>query len=160
NEKVIIRAGPQTIPHFFHYQKSECPSVEGGEGAYHEKGKLLLYHWLKKQHTNVFLEKHLPQINQQPDLLLLTKNKKNTIKYQNTYVFLEKHLPQIKQRPDLLLLTKNKKIAIEYQCVRIPIKLLLKRNKGYQQLGIKPIWILGANQMKRMGQNSLKLDPF
>ncbi|HLR52686.1 MAG TPA: competence protein CoiA family protein [Candidatus Avamphibacillus sp.] len=127
NEKVIIRAGPQTIPHFFHYQKSECPSVEGGEGAYHEKGKLLLYHWLKKQHTNVFLEKHLPQIN---------------------------------QRPDLLLLTKNKKIAIEYQCVRIPIKLLLKRNKGYQQLGIKPIWILGANQMKRMGQNSLKLDPF
>src|SRR5699024_5066829 len=101
--------------------------VEGGEGAYHEKGKLLLYQWFKKQNKHVFLEKHLPEIN---------------------------------QRPDLLLIINNKKIAIEFQCARIPINLLLKRNRGYQQMGIQPIWILGANQMKRMGQNSFKVDPF
>lgn len=127
HDKVIVRAGPHTTPHFAHYKKSKCPSMKGGEGPYHEKGKLLLYKWLKRQNINVSLEKFIPEIN---------------------------------QRPDLYLLINDKKIVIEFQCARIPIQDIQKRNKGYKDLGINPIWILGANQFKRSGYNHLKVDPF
>lgn len=82
HEKVIIRAGPQTIPHFAHYRKTLCPSAEGGEGPYHEKGKMLLYQWLKKQKMNVTLEKYLPQISQRPDISLKMKQKEIAIEFQ------------------------------------------------------------------------------
>lgn len=89
HEKVIIRAGSETIPHFAHYSKSECPSVKGGEGPYHEKGKLLLYEWLKQQRINVSLEKYLPEINQRPDLYLIIKNKKIALEFQCSRIPIE-----------------------------------------------------------------------
>src|SRR5690625_1270712 len=61
NRQVIIKAGSRMIPHFAHKSTLHCPSSEGGEGAYHEKGKLLLYQWLKSQHLQVELEAHLPE---------------------------------------------------------------------------------------------------
>src|SRR5690625_1025051 len=82
HEKVIIRAGPHTIPHFAHYKTSTCASLKGGEGPYHEQGKLLLYKWLKKQHLNVTLEKFLLEINQRPDLYLNINGKEIVIEFQ------------------------------------------------------------------------------
>jgi|SRR5690625_1793866 len=67
---VIIKAGPQVIPHFAHRSISNCLSKHQGESPYHERGKLLLYQWLKKQHLNVALEPYIPVIRQQPDLLI------------------------------------------------------------------------------------------
>ncbi|MBT2215439.1 competence protein CoiA [Virgibacillus dakarensis] len=126
-EKVVIKAGSKMIPHFAHRAKVNCPSHEGGEGAYHEKGKLMLYKWLKQQKLNVQLEEYLSEI---------------------------------KQRPDLLVTIDNKKIAVEYQCTRISLKEIRKRNEGYRQLGIQPIWIIGANRFKRLSRYQIKLDNF
>ena len=47
-QSVIVRAGPKVIPHFAHRKGSNC-SIQGGEGAYHQKGKLLLYDWFINQ---------------------------------------------------------------------------------------------------------------
>src|SRR5690625_1434985 len=126
-ELVMIKAGQKVIPHFAHYPKSKCAEARGGEGPYHERGKLLLYQWLKSQHLQVELEPYLRHI---------------------------------KQQPDLLLTINDKRIAIEYQCARIPIEDIQKRNKGYEQAGIIPIWILGAKQFKRQGKFHLKIDQF
>lgn len=126
-ELVMIKAGKKTIPHFAHYPKSKCPGARGGEGPYHEKGKLLLYQWLQSQYLDVELEPYLKEI---------------------------------KQQPDLLLIINNKRIAIEYQCARIPIGDIQRRNDGYKQAGIIPIWILGAKQFKRQGKSHLKIDHF
>ncbi|GGJ95211.1 competence protein [Lentibacillus kapialis] len=81
-EPVIVKAGSKMIPHFAHKSKSSCPVREGGEGPYHEKGKLLLYQWLKYQRLDVELEVYLPSINQRPDLLINLKHKKVAIEYQ------------------------------------------------------------------------------
>lgn len=126
-EPVIIRAGPRVIPHFAHQTNSHCSKHEGGEGAYHQQGKLLLYDWLKKQNISTELEAYIPLIN---------------------------------QRPDLLIRMKKRMIAIEYQCATIPLDLIKKRNIGYQQANIIPIWILGANQFKRMSNNRLQINAF
>lgn len=125
--EVIIRAGPVTIPHFAHRTTADCPSTAGGEGSYHEKGKLLLYQWLKKHNVNVQLEPYLHDVKQQPDVLL--------------------HL-------------KKRMIAIEYQCTKISITELQKRNKGYINAGITPIWILGAHLFKRSGTHRLRVNSF
>ena len=79
---VIIKAGEKTIPHFAHARKANCLSQGGGEGSYHNKGKLLLYQWLKSQHLHVALEKYLPDIQQQPDVLLSVLNRKIAIEFQ------------------------------------------------------------------------------
>ncbi|WP_029267952.1 competence protein CoiA [Virgibacillus alimentarius] len=81
-EEVIIKAGSKIIPHFAHKSAQYCPSSEGGEGPYHEKGKLLLYRWLKKQQLQVELEAYVPEIHQRPDLLLRINDKKIAIEYQ------------------------------------------------------------------------------
>lgn len=126
-EHLIIKAGKTMVPHFAHYPKSKCPKGKGGEGAYHERGKLLLYQWLQSQYLDVELEPYLKEI---------------------------------KQQPDLLLKINDKRIAIEYQCARIPIGHIQRRNEGYKQVGIIPIWIVGARQFKRQGKFHLKLDQF
>lgn len=93
-EKVIVKAGPKTIPHFAHRSAVHCPSAEGGEGAYHEKGKLLLYLWLKHQRLNAELEVYIPEIRQRPDILLMINEKKIAIEFQCAKV----QTGQIKQR--------------------------------------------------------------
>ncbi|WP_164669460.1 competence protein CoiA [Virgibacillus doumboii] len=82
NEEVIAKAGSQMIPHFAHRSKSNCPSQEGGEGSYHEKGKMLLFQWLKHQNLDVQLEAYLPEIKQRPDILVRLKHKAVAIEYQ------------------------------------------------------------------------------
>lgn len=78
---VIVRAGPKVIPHFAHETDAVC-SVRGGEGAYHQKGKLLLYEWLKKQYRTTQLERYLPEIKQRPDIFIELKNRRIAIEFQ------------------------------------------------------------------------------
>ncbi|WP_373895697.1 competence protein CoiA [Virgibacillus sp. CBA3643] len=93
-QQVIIKAGTKVIPHFAHRSITNCPNHEGGEGAYHEKGKLLLYNWLIHQKLDVQLEAFIPEINQRPDLLLKLNRKRIAIEYQCARVPVE----QIRQR--------------------------------------------------------------
>lgn len=124
HQRVLIKAGVKMIPHFAHRSIAACPSGEGGEGMYHETGKLLLYRWLKQQGLSVKLEVYLPQI---------------------------------RQRPDILLRIRDKAIAIEFQCAPISIEEVRKRNIGYKQAGITPIWILGENRLQRISKTHFKL---
>jgi competence protein CoiA len=89
NQKVIIKAGIKTVAHFAHLSIAKCPSYEGGEGIYHEKGKLLLYQWLKSQGLSVQLEVYLPEIRQRPDLLLNIHSKKIVIEFQCAAISME-----------------------------------------------------------------------
>lgn len=88
-EPLMIKAGKLTIPHFAHYSNDKCPSNKGGEGSYHEQGKLLLYQWLKSQHLDVKLEPYLKEIQQQPDLLLILNDKRIAIEYQCARINIE-----------------------------------------------------------------------
>ncbi|WP_010649994.1 competence protein CoiA [Oceanobacillus massiliensis] len=81
-QPVIMKAGIKMIAHFAHQSISDCPSSEGGEGIYHEQGKLILYEWLKKHAMNVQLETYLPLIKQRPDILLSINDKKIAIEFQ------------------------------------------------------------------------------
>ncbi|SCB86625.1 competence protein CoiA [Weissella bombi] len=64
-------------------------------------------------------------------------------------VRLEPWLSKIKQRPDLMLRKGNQWFVIEFQCATISIKNVQKRTKGYQQLKLKVIWILGEPYQKK-----------
>lgn len=81
-EKVILRAGEKVIPHFAHTAQANCPSTSGGEGPYHEQGKLLLYQWLTKQKIEVELELYIPEIKQRPDFLIHINGKRIALEYQ------------------------------------------------------------------------------
>lgn len=82
------------------------------------------------------------------------------LRRQRIHVELEKYLKDINQQPDLLLTIQQKKIAIEYQCTRISIEHIQRRNKGYQQAGITPIWILGPKQFYKRSTYEVKVDEF
>ncbi|WP_017470553.1 competence protein CoiA [Amphibacillus jilinensis] len=81
----------------------------------------------------------------------------NWLKKQGYVVDLEVYLKPIKQRADLLMNYGSRMVAIEYQCAKITTQEIIKRTKGYQSVGITPIWILGSSQMNRQGKAILKL---
>lgn len=86
-EKVIIRAGPQTTPHFAHVPSSSCTLKGGGESEYHFQAKLKLFRWLQSQSfPDVELEPYLPTINQRPDLLFSYGNKQIVIEFQSATI--------------------------------------------------------------------------
>lgn len=84
----------------------------------------------------------------------------NWLTKQNLAVELESYIKEIKQRPDLLLHIGKKRIAIEYQCATISRELLKARTEGYRSVGIYPLWILGANQLKRKSAHKLRINTF
>jgi len=124
--KLVIKAGTKMIPHFAHRTTENCPNHVGGEGVYHERGKLDLFTLFKSLNLNVKLECFFPEI---------------------------------KQRADLLIQFKKKRLAIEYQCATIPVSEIVSRTKGYQSIGVTPLWILGGNRMRRLGKQGLFLTP-
>lgn len=80
------------------------------------------------------------------------------LKRQHLDVALEQYVPEINQRPDLLLHIRGKIIAIEYQCAQIPQEEVYLRIDGYTKAGIIPIWILGANRLKRRTSIHYRVD--
>ncbi|MEN1967222.1 competence protein CoiA family protein [Lentibacillus sp. N15] len=81
-ERVVVKAGTKMVAHFAHLKKENCPSSEGGEGAYHAKGKLMLFEWLQRLRLDVQLEAYLPEIKQRPDLLITIDHKQIAVEYQ------------------------------------------------------------------------------
>jgi len=81
-EEVILRSGEKVTAHFAHRSHSSCPSSAGGESAYHQQGKLLLYEWLTRQRLTVELEVYLPEIQQRPDFLLHLNGRRIAMEYQ------------------------------------------------------------------------------
>lgn len=80
NEKLILKIGTEITPHFSHSSVSTCSG--GGEGEIHERGKWLLYSWLKKSYEDVVLESYVREINQRPDILLTIASKKYAVEFQ------------------------------------------------------------------------------
>lgn len=79
---------------------------------------------------------------------------------QNIPAYLEHYLPDINQYPDIHFTFRKKPFAIEYQCAKIPSKELLQRSIGLQKMKIYPLWILGANRLRRIGSYAMKIDAF
>lgn len=79
---VIAKTGAKKIPHFAHAVSADCVSGSGGEGLYHEQGKLLIYQWLEQQGLEVQLEAYIQEISQRPDILLTLNGRKIAIEYQ------------------------------------------------------------------------------
>ncbi|WP_100373494.1 competence protein CoiA [Bacillus sp. FJAT-45037] len=82
------------------------------------------------------------------------------LKNQGLKVALEVYLPLIRQRPDLLFKDQDQLYALEYQCSPIDLPQLEKRTRGYKQLGMIPIWILGGNRLTRLGSNTYTIKAF
>lgn len=60
----------------------------------------------------------------------------------NIEVKLEPYFKELSQRPDLLVINNGKNIPIEFQCSTIPVNQIELRTKGYESIGMKPIWLL------------------
>ena len=75
---------------------------------------------------------------------------------------LEPYLQDIKQRPDILV-QAHEKVALEFQCSKITPDVIRKRNLGYQNSNIQPLWIIKTPDLadfpsKSIG--SMKIAPF
>ncbi|GAB2532959.1 competence protein CoiA [Gracilibacillus alcaliphilus] len=79
-QPLIIKAGSKKSPHFAHRVDKGC--ALSGESSYHDEGKKDIYVWLKRQGYKVYLEHHIAEINQRPDILLEIANKRIAIEYQ------------------------------------------------------------------------------
>lgn len=80
--KVYLKIGSVKRPHFAHETNSTCRARQTGESEYHKRGKKLIYHWLKQQGLNVYLEKYLKDINRIPDIYLEIDKTKLVLEYQ------------------------------------------------------------------------------
>ncbi|MBD3859758.1 competence protein [Bacillus sp. 28A-2] len=62
---------------------------------------------------------------------------------------LEKYVSKVQQRPDVTVTIGDASYAIEFQCANISQQELRKRTEGLRAAGLFPIWIIGANRLKR-----------
>ncbi|WP_144470169.1 competence protein CoiA [Bacillus safensis] len=62
---------------------------------------------------------------------------------------LEKYMSKIHQRPDVTVSTGSAAYAIEFQCANISRQELRRRTAGFREAGLLPIWMIGANRLKR-----------
>ncbi|GEK89224.1 competence protein CoiA [Alkalibacterium putridalgicola] len=89
-EEVIFKKGEIYQAHFAHKNNSRCQMFSEGETAAHIEGKLLLYHWFKKEEITVELEAYLPVLNQRPDLLIQYNGVSVAVEYQCSPISIEK----------------------------------------------------------------------
>lgn len=62
---------------------------------------------------------------------------------------LEKYMSKVHQRPDVTVSIGNEAYAIEFQCANISWQELRRRTAGLRKAGLFPIWMIGANRLKR-----------
>lgn len=74
-------------------------------------------------------------------------------------VELEPYLKTIKQRPDLIVTQAKRQVPVEFQCSAISPEKLTSRNTGYQQLALKPVWVLGNQYYQHMTRQA-QVAPF
>lgn len=68
--RVFLKKGTIKVPHFAHYQKTDCKSFSEGETEEHLKGKILLKKFFESLGYKVVLEGFLTSLDQRPDLLV------------------------------------------------------------------------------------------
>lgn len=81
-ERVIIRSGPKTMPHFAHQRHSSCRYGRGGESAYHEAGKIAIYRWLQQQGIDCEVEKYIAETKQRADVFATVGNRAFAFEFQ------------------------------------------------------------------------------
>lgn len=69
-QPVYLKRGKIKIPHFSHYQASDCFLFSEGETLEHLAGKQMLSQWFTQQEIPCMLEAYLPKLKQRPDLLI------------------------------------------------------------------------------------------
>jgi len=131
-----------------------CP--ECGEAVIVRAGTKIIPHFAHRSNVNCTNYARGEGVYHEQGKLLLYK----WLLSQHISTELEPYLPDIRQRPDLFIRINQRKIAIEYQCARMPLEVIRKRNEGYQKANITPIWILGANQFKRIANYQLQVNSF
>ncbi|WP_158232486.1 competence protein CoiA [Sporosarcina sp. P13] len=93
-EKVHLKVGDIVIPHFAHYQQTNCrESFSEGESPTHLLGKAQLHELFLRHETEVKLEPFLPDIRQRPDLLVTWQETHVPIEFQCSVIPLE-HVEQ------------------------------------------------------------------
>ncbi|OJG54741.1 competence protein CoiA [Enterococcus haemoperoxidus] len=70
NQPVRIKNGKVKLPHFSHYNNSDCSIYSEGETIEHLALKEVFAKWCEKESIPYELEKYLPALNQRPDLLI------------------------------------------------------------------------------------------
>lgn len=73
---------------------------------------------------------------------------------------LEKYFPNIKQRADIVFRYEGKIYCLEYQCSTISEEQFRKRTEGYQKASLVPFWILGGNNIHRIGPLKVSFSSF
>ncbi|WP_162805691.1 competence protein CoiA [Sporosarcina sp. PTS2304] len=89
-EKVQLKVGDIVIPHFAHYQQTNCrENFSEGESPAHLLGKAQLHELFLRQGIEVALEPFLPDIRQRPDLLVTWQDTCVPIEFQCSVIPLE-----------------------------------------------------------------------
>ncbi|WP_199880747.1 competence protein CoiA family protein [Bacillus massiliglaciei] len=73
---------------------------------------------------------------------------------------MEAFLPEIGRRADLLVTAGTARYAIEFQCSVIPEAKFQERTKAYRSIGIHPLWILSAKDLKEKRQYEYSVSDF
>lgn len=82
-EPLQLKIGQIRIPHFSHFQQSECEALfSERESQTHLLGKQHLYALFERLSLSPQLEPYLPQIKQRPDLLIEQDNRQFAIEFQ------------------------------------------------------------------------------
>ncbi len=84
----------------------------------------------------------------------------NWLRQKGVSPVMEYYYHEIQQRADIGFIYKEQSFAIEFQCSPISEDLFYKRTQSYLQAGIIPIWIIGANKIKRIDHNRIALTSF
>jgi competence CoiA-like predicted nuclease len=107
-----VRSGTR-IQHFYHISNEKCTNIYSEpETIEHQKGKLLIYNFLKKHFSNsqVHIEYKIEETNQRSDVILIHEN--------------------------------GERWAFEFQCSSIKYDILVERHRLYINAGVKDFWIL------------------
>ena len=119
-EPVIIAWGTKRAPHFKHASQSHCV-ISTGESEEHTIGKKRLFEYFNH----------------------LLKDKVKVID-------IEHYIPETGQIADLFIEFPNGiKWVVEYQRSNISTVEIIHRRKQYKQAGIRDIWVVGENIIKK-----------
>ncbi|MFN2747133.1 MULTISPECIES: competence protein CoiA family protein [Bacillus] len=102
-------------------------------------------------------------VSHEPESLYHLQGKRLLYKWfsrQGLNPVLEPYLDQIRQRPDLLVSSADSRLAVEFQCANLSKAEHRKRTDGFLKLGIEPLWIIGANRVKRLTGSFFQLSHF
>lgn len=72
-------------------------------------------------------------------------------------VQLEKYIAQIQQQADLLSKYHDRQIAFEFQSSHISSEQFKMRTDGYHRVNITPIWLIGANRLKKVAPYTYRI---